>query len=97
MSDNADARASARIASDVQMLGTYLDGADIAPLIAAMEALAGSPRDPALRAGVEAAFSALVGIRQGAVLTYAPYLAEMFAGDLLDNAPEPAPVSDAES
>lgn len=96
MLDTQDARATARIESDVQMLNTYLGGADLAPLIAAMAALARSPRDPALRAGVEAAFSGL-GIQQGAVLTYAPYLAEMFAGDLFDNAPEPVPVSDSES
>lgn len=96
MSDMQDARTTARIESDVQMLNTYLAGADPVPLIAAMEVLARPPRDPALRAGVEAAFSGL-GIQQGAVLTYAPYLAEMFAGDLFDNAPQPAPVSDSAS
>ncbi len=96
MLDMQDARATARIESDVQMLNTYLAGADPVPLIAAMEVLARPPSDPARRAGVEAAFSGL-GIQQGAVLTYAPHLAEMFAGDLFDSAPQPAPVSDSAS
>ncbi|MFN3717127.1 MAG: hypothetical protein ACK4R8_10435 [Thiobacillus sp.] len=96
MPDTQNARATARIESDVQMLNSYLGGAELAPLIAAMEALARSPDDPALRARVESVFSGL-GILQGAVLTYAPYLAEMLAGSLLDNAPEPAPVSGSES
>lgn len=96
MLDMQDSRATARIESDVQMLNTYLAGPDIVPLIVAMEALARAPRDATLRADVEAAFSGL-GIQQGAVLTYAPYLAELFAADLFNNAPEPAPVSDRES
>lgn len=69
-----------RIETAVHMLKTYLGDAELAPLIAAMETLARTPGDAAARARVESAFGTL-GIRQGAVLTYAPYLLEILTGD----------------
>lgn len=81
MTDLQYARATARITADVEMPNTYPGGPQIAPLIAAMEALAQAPGDVARRSAVEGAFAGL-GIRQGAVLTCAPYLAELFASNL---------------
>ena len=69
-----------RIETAVRMLKTYRDDVELAPLLAALEALARAPGDAAARARVESAFGSL-GIRQGAALTYAPDLLEILTGD----------------
>lgn len=62
-----------RVEGDITMLKTYLDEADIKPLIDSLESLKADP-------GNEVAFRKMVdafedsGINQGAILTYAPYL-----------------------
>lgn len=80
MDDKPAVLDAGRIETAVQMLKTYLGDAELAPLIAAMEALARMPGDAAARGCVEAAFGEL-GMRQGAALTYAPYLLEILTGD----------------
>ncbi len=58
----------------IAMLKSYLDDdARITPFIEALEALKADPDDETRRAEVARLFSGL-GIGQGAVLTYAPYL-----------------------
>ena len=63
----------AKVDDAIQLLQKYLEGDDIKPLIAALEALSADPGNEACIAQLEAAFNEL-GIRQGAVLTYAPYV-----------------------
>lgn len=75
----------ARIDEAVQMLKTYMDPDDIQPLVAAMEALRADPQSAALQLQVVNVFNDL-GPRQGAVLTYAPYV-----GILLSDGPAGAP------
>lgn len=62
-----------RIDSAIRMLGQYLESEDIGPVVAALEALRSQPNDAAHLARLAAAFDGL-GPRQGAVLTYAPYI-----------------------
>ena len=57
----------------IGMLRTYLDDARIQPFIEALEDLKSDPDDEARRIEVARLFAGL-GIGQGAVLTYAPYL-----------------------
>ena len=57
----------------LQMLKTYLDTPEINPLISALETLKSEPQNEAFHIEVINVFNDL-GIMQGAVLTYAPYL-----------------------
>ena len=62
----------------IQMLRQYLEGDDIEPLLAALEALKTEPEAGMPR--LVRAFDAL-GPRQGAVLTYAPYIGILLSYD----------------
>jgi hypothetical protein len=72
-----------RIQASVQMLRTYLDIPELAPLTAALEALQHAPENPDCLARVKAAFGELT-ILQGAALTYAPYLLEILSDGAFD-------------
>lgn len=61
------------LAMAIGMLKSYLDDASIQPFIEALEDLESDPDDEARRIEVARRFDGL-GIGQGAVLTYAPYL-----------------------
>ena len=62
-----------RLGEDITMLKTYLDEEDIKPLIDSLETLKAEPHNEAAYQKVLDAFNVL-GIEQGAVLTYASYL-----------------------
>lgn len=62
-----------RLSTSIQMLREYMDDAAVEPLVAALEALAASPRDEALMDRLRQTFDELE-VLQGAVLTYAPYV-----------------------
>ena len=62
-----------RLANDIAMLKTYLKQDDIKPLLDALDTLKAQPDNEAVFETMRDAFNAL-GINQGAVLTYAPYL-----------------------
>ena len=64
----------------ITMLQTYLDQADIQALLNALVSLKQAPRDHTRLVNVAEAFNAL-GPHQGAVLTYAPYIAIMLSDD----------------
>lgn len=72
----------------IRMLHDYVSGGDtgeeIKPLIAALEALLEQPENIDIRKNVFTEFSAL-GLGQGAVLTYAPYVGILMSGDPYDN------------
>ncbi|ACL71445.1 hypothetical protein [Thioalkalivibrio sulfidiphilus] len=74
-----------RIDEAIRMLRTYLSAEDIQPLLSALEALSANPGSAGLQSQVVYAFNEL-GPRQGAVLTYAPYV-----GVLLSDGPAGAP------
>ncbi|MEA1049947.1 hypothetical protein U5801_09010 [Lamprobacter modestohalophilus] len=84
---NADEAATARHEVDaekvdgaIRMLATYLDGEEIGSLMSALEALRADPQNASHLDRVVHAFSAL-GVAQGAVLTYAPYLGILLSDD----------------
>lgn len=62
-----------RLAEDIEMLSAYLNKDDIRPLLDALEVLKIEPESDRAFQKVIGAFDEL-GINQGAVLTYAPYL-----------------------
>ena len=72
------------IETSIMMLKQYLAEDDIAPLIDVLESLAADPRNEALLGQLSDVFNAL-GLLQGAVLTYAPYISIVLAGDLFDD------------
>jgi hypothetical protein len=63
----------AKVDNAIQMLERYLVVEDIKPLLTALEALKAEPQNESYLAQMENAFNDL-GIMQGAVLTYAPYI-----------------------
>lgn len=68
------------VGDSIRMLKTYLNPADIAPLLTALEALREDPRNEAHLARLGNAFADL-GPAQGAVLTYAPYIIVLLSDD----------------
>ncbi|MGB5539001.1 MAG: hypothetical protein WBO37_02825 [Gammaproteobacteria bacterium] len=73
-----------RVETSITMLKQYLAEEDIAPLIVVLEQIAADPRNEALLEQLSDVFDGL-GLLQGAVLTYAPYLSIVLAGDLFDD------------
>jgi hypothetical protein len=73
-----------RIETSIMMLKQYLAEDDIAPLIDVLEALAADSRNAALLRQLADVFAGL-GLQQGAVLTYAPYISIVLAGHQFDN------------
>jgi hypothetical protein len=73
-----------RIDTSIQSLKQYLDEEDLAHLISVLEAIKQSPQDDALLAQLSEVFAGL-GILQGAVLTYAPYITDLVSDNLFDD------------
>ena len=73
-----------RIETSIMMLKQYLAEDEIAPLIDVLESIAADPRNDALLGQLADVFDGL-GLRQGAVLTYAPYISIALAGHQFDN------------
>ncbi len=71
----------ARVEEVIQMLERYLDREELAPLMAALEALQTEPESESNFAQLVDAFHQL-GPSQGAVLTYAPYLSTLLADQM---------------
>jgi len=74
---------TAAIASSIEQLQERCGKDDVAPLVAVLEAMKLSPQDSALMDQLSEAFDGL-GIMQGAVLTYAPYLAIILSDSSFD-------------
>jgi len=64
----------------ILMLERYLDAEEIKPFLTALEALKAEPENESYFGQLVTAFDAL-GPRQGAVLTYAPYVSIMLSDD----------------
>jgi hypothetical protein len=73
-----------RIETSIMMLKQHLAEDDIAPLIDVLESLAADPRNEALLGQLSNVFDGL-GLLQGAVLTYAPYISIVLAGQQFDD------------
>jgi len=68
----------------IKLLKQYVNDSSIEPLISALEAVKKDPDNESLLEALADAFAAL-GIIQGAVLTYAPYLSFILSNDLFDD------------
>ncbi|MCB1866696.1 MAG: hypothetical protein KDG50_14855 [Chromatiales bacterium] len=67
----------------IDMLRTYVTDAEITPLLQSLEALKQDPNNLARLADMYAAFNGL-GLIQGAVLNYAPYVGTLMSDDVPD-------------
>jgi hypothetical protein len=68
----------------IRMLREYVGGEEIDPLLLALQALLEEPQNDEIRKRVFTEFESL-GPRQGAVLTYAPYVGILMSGDPYDS------------
>ncbi len=73
-----------RIEISITMLKRYVEDDDIAPLIEVLESMALDPRNEALLDQLSDVFDKL-GLQQGVVLTYAPYLSTLLLNGLFDD------------
>ena len=73
-----------RIEMSIRSLKQYLNEEDLAHLITILEAIKQSPHDDALLEQLSKEFAGL-GILQGAVLTYAPYIADLVSDNTFDD------------
>jgi hypothetical protein len=71
----------ARIDESIEELKKYVNDPAIEPLISALEVLKNDPDNKALLEAMTATFAGL-GIAQGAVLTYAPYVGLILTDDI---------------
>ena len=74
MSDSIKAVDPQSIKNSIQMLKQHLGEKEITPLLAVLEALVEDPQNETLVKQLSDVFGGL-GILQGAVLTYAPFIA----------------------
>ena len=87
MDKNHEKISSEGIANSIRLLKTYLDDSEIDPLIIALKGLKENPDSDEHLANVNTAFNSL-GITQGAVLTYAPYLIILLSNDPFSDLPD---------
>ena len=74
----------AKIDASIEALKEFVKDASIDPLISLLEALKQDPSNEPLLLELSDTFKAL-GIIQGAVLTYAPYISLLLSYDLFEN------------
>ena len=77
-----------RIKTSITMLKQYLEDEDVSALIDVLESVAADPGNEALFDKLCEVFDGL-GLLQGSVLNYAPYLSIVLAHDLFDNSDLP--------
>jgi len=74
----------ARTNESIQLLKQHFNEGDIASLVSVLEAITKNPQDDALMEQLSEVFNGL-DIMQGAVLTYAPYIALILSDDPIIN------------
>ena len=72
---------SVRINESIELLNQFVNDPSIEPLLSALEALKKDPDNESLLDAMTKTFSAL-GIVQGAILTYAPYVGIILSDDI---------------
>ena len=73
-----------KIDASIEGLKVFVKDASIDPLISVLEALKQDPNNESLLLQLSDTFKAL-GIIQGAVITYAPYISLLLTYDLFEN------------
>ena len=84
MSDPSRVIDPQQIETSIMMLKQYVREDDIAPLIDVLESMAVDPLNEALLDQLSDVFGRL-GLQQGVVLTYAPYLSTLLSDGLFDD------------
>ena len=84
MSDPSRVIDPQQIETSIMMLKQYVREGDIAPLIDVLESMALDPLNEALLDQLSDVFGRL-GLQQGVVLTYAPYLSTLLSDGLFDD------------
>ena len=69
-----------RIKETIELLNRHLPDEGIEPLISVLESIKADPENTSLQDRLSEVFESL-GYRQGAVLTYAPYISILLADD----------------
>ena len=75
---------AAKIVASIEALKKFVNDASIDPLMSVLEELKQDPNNESLLLQLSDTFKAL-GIIQGAVLTYAPYISLLLSYDLFEN------------
>ena len=70
-----------KIDISIKLLKQYIEDSSIEPLISALEALKQEPDNESHLTRISETLAS-IGILQGAVLTYAPYISTLVSGDL---------------
>lgn len=73
-----------KIEISIKMLTRYVNDIDIEVLISNLESIIQDPQNKSLVAQLSDTFNGL-GVTQGAVLTYAPYIGELLTDDPFEN------------
>ena len=81
MMDVPDEIHAMRIDESIRMLNTYVKESSIKPVITLLEALKQDPSNESLLVQLSETLDTL-GVTQGAVLTYAPYVSILLSDDL---------------
>ena len=81
MKNNTDDIDVAKIDISIDMLNKYVKETSIQPFISVLEALKQDPNNELLLTQLNDTWASL-GITQGAVLTYAPYISVLLSEDL---------------
>lgn len=84
MSDPSRVIDPQQIETSIMMLKQYVREGDIAPLIDVLESMALDPLNETLLDQLSDVFGRL-GLQQGVVLTYAPYLSTLLSDGLFDD------------
>lgn len=80
MTDNHYSVDVAKIESSIEMLRVYVQQDSIEPVISILELMKEDPRNESLLSQLSETFGE-IGIEQGAILTYAPYVAILVSED----------------
>ena len=75
---------AAEIESSIQMLNTYVNDASIKPVILVLESLINDPDNESLIVQLADTLNT-IGVMQGAVLTYAPYISVLVSHGLFED------------
>ena len=73
-----------KIEESIQLLNKYVNDANIKPVILVLDELKRDPDNESLIAKLADTLKT-IGVMQGAVLTYAPYIAILISYDLFDD------------
>lgn len=73
-----------KVAISIELIKKYVKGFDVSLVIQVLEELLKTPQDPSLRIKLSDSLQPL-GVGQGTVLSYAPYISVLISENLFDD------------